>query len=426
MKKEFLLYLFFCPLFIFVILSCSDSLVKEYPESIQLVLTNNLEQDRFDELIVLGIEKMKEKYPDFNPNAFLVLENGKELSSQANDLDQDGLKDEIVFVSDFSAKEQKTITIRYAESGNRTHSYVKRTQAELSHKVGGEFVNRKYEGGTFKNVEHLRVPPQHTDHSLYIRYEGPGWESDKIGYRFYLDWRNAVDIFGKIIPGMVLQDVGQDGFDSYHEMSSWGMDILKVGESLGIGSIGMWIQGRAERVSKTDSIFCTIVANGVVQSKIRTDYSGWKAGDRKYDLSSELTINAGSRLTRNDLSITGNPFNLCTGIVKHDSAHIIQSTDLPGEWQYLATYGRQSLANDMLGMVIFYRKQDIVEKTDDEQSWVVVLKPENDRLQYYFAAAWEKEPNGITSEADFVSYLNETVIRLDNPVRVEFKESGEE
>jgi hypothetical protein len=421
MKREYLFYWITCPLLIFIFLSCSDPLVKEYPESFNMVLTNRLEQDRFDELIVFAIEKIKEKYPDFNPSAFLVLENGKELSSQVNDLDRDNVKDEVVFLCNFSAKEQKTVTIRYALSGDRTRSYVKRTQAELSHKVGGEFVDRKYEGGTFKNVEYLKVPPQHTDHSWYIRYEGPGWESDRIGYRFYLDWRNAIDIFGKIVPAMVLQDVGQDGFDSYHEMSAWGMDILKVGESLGIGSTGMWIQGRAERVAKTDSIFCAIIANGPVQSKIRTDYFGWEAGGEKYDLASVLTINAGSRLTQHDLNISGNPNNLCTGIVKHDSAQVIQSADLPGEWQYLATYGRQSLANDMLGMVVFYRKQDIVENTEDEQSWVVVLKPQNGRLRYYFAAAWEKEPMGIATKADFISYLNETVIRLDKPVQVKFE-----
>ena len=33
---------------------------------------------------------------------------------------------------------------------------------------------------------------------------------------------------------MVLQDVGQDGYDSYHEMADWGMDVLKVGDAAGV------------------------------------------------------------------------------------------------------------------------------------------------------------------------------------------------
>lgn len=35
------------------------------------------------------------------------------------------------------------------------------------------------------------------DHAYYIKYERPGLESDKVGYRFYFDQRNAIDVFGK-------------------------------------------------------------------------------------------------------------------------------------------------------------------------------------------------------------------------------------
>jgi hypothetical protein len=376
---------------------------------------------QIDKVIVQDIEKIKEYHPDFNSSAFVVLEGQVELASQANDLNGDGVAEQIVFIADFSAKEKKGITIRYSKSGQKLTSYKKRTQAELSHKVGGRFVDRKYEGGEFKNVNFLKVPAEHTDHSYFIRYEGPGWESDKVGYRFYLDWRNANDIFGKKIPDMVLQDVGQDGFESYHEMLPWGMDILKVGESLGIGSIGMWYQNRAERVSKTDSVNCTIVVNGPIQSKIRTSYYGWQVGDEKYNLSSELTINAGSRLTRNDITITGNPSNLCTGIVKHDSAETFSSTDIAGEWQYLASYGRQSLADDNLGMAILYRKGDLIKITEDNQSLVITLNPVDGQLTYYFLAAWEKEPDGIKTEAKFKSYLFETVTQLNVPINVQYE-----
>ena len=109
---------------------------------------------------------------------------------------------------------------------------------------------------------------------------------------------------------MVLQGVGQDGFDSYHEMSDWGMDVLKVGESLGIGSIGMWHDNKVHRVSQTDSVTCEIVLNGAVESLIRTKYFGWKVGDGNFNLNSELSIFAGSRMTKHHLQIGGNPENI--------------------------------------------------------------------------------------------------------------------
>jgi hypothetical protein len=217
---------------------------------------------------------------------------------------------------------------------------------------------------------------------------------------------------------MVLQNVGLDGFESYHAMSDWGMDILKVGESLGLGSIGMWMGDKAERVESTDSVFCEIVSNGPVQSKIRSCYFGWKTGTRYFDLMSTLSINAGSRMTRHDLEVHGNPLNLCTGIVKLDSTHDIH---VSGEsWSAYGTWGKQSLANDCLGMAILLRNQDLLEMTEDRFSHVVVLYPEAGKLTYYFLAAWEKEPGGIQTEEEFMHYLREMVRHLDAPILVKY------
>ncbi|MEJ2298729.1 MAG: DUF4861 family protein, partial [Woeseiaceae bacterium] len=128
--------------------------------------------------------------------------------------------------ADFGPAERTTVEIVAGEPSVPP----KRTQAEVSIKEGGEFVN----------VDAVRPPPQYTDHSEYIRYEGPGIESDKVGYRVYLDWRNGFDVFGKTTDAMVLQDVGLDGYDSYHEPADWGLDILKVGDAVGIGGYGFW------------------------------------------------------------------------------------------------------------------------------------------------------------------------------------------
>jgi len=399
--------------------SASGLLSETYPESINLSVRNPATFARKEAAIVLALAKLKAGAPNFNDNAFVILHETQELASQMNDLDGDGHADQIVCIADFAANETKTLTVRYAKSGALTREYPKRTQAELSHKVGGKFVNRKYEGGTFQNVQSLRVPPEHTDHSFYIRYEGPGWESDKIGYRFYLDWRNATDIFGKKTSEMVLQNVGQDGFDSYHAMLDWGMDVLKVGESLGIGSLAMWQDEKANRVAQTDSIFCAVVANGPVQSQIQTKYFGWKIGDSSYNVVSDLSITAGSRLTKHVANISGSPENLCTGIVKLDSTKLLASPETNAGWVYLATYGKQSLAQDHLGIAILYRKNDLIKITADQHSHVVVLKPANSELTYYFLGAWEQEPHGIKTVEAFESYLNQTVVALNAPLVID-------
>lgn len=406
----------FCVLCAFVA-NCSspDPLKQAYPEVATLSVKNSAAIARKDTEVILDFAQLRAQAPAFNDKAFVVLHNAQELASQTLDRDNDGSADAIVCVTDFAPNEIKSLIVRYAKSGALAREYPKRTQAELSHKVGGQFVKRKYEGGTFQNVQSLRVPPEHTDHSFFIRYEGPGWESDKVGYRFYLDWRNATDIFGKKMPSMVLQNVGQDGFDSYHAPSDWGMDILKVGESLGIGSLAMWIEGKAQRVAQTDSITCAIVANGAVQSQIQTKYFGWKVGGGVYDVVSNLSITAGSRLTQHTVIISGVPQNLCTGIVKLDSAAVLTAPETNAGWTYLATYGKQSLVPDKLGMAVLYRKNDLIEIAEDQHSRVVVLRPVAGQLTYYFLAAWEQEPGGITNAEAFAAYLDQTVAELEAP-----------
>jgi hypothetical protein len=430
--KKFLVILNYSPLVIYTCLICvlslygctgsHTALTKDYPQAIPIIVDNSRGPDRADEMVAIDISSIKMKYPDFNTGACVVLDGDLVLASQVTNLAGEEQASQISFICDLPAGDSKNFVIRYNPEGTRTQNYKKRTQAELSHKFGGKFVDHKYEGGTFQNVTFLRVPPQHTDHSFFIRYEGPGWESDKVGYRFYLDWRNAVDLFGKKTPDMVLQNVGQDGFDSYHEMCPWGMDILKVGESLGLGSVGMWINNKAERVSVTDSVDCTIIANGPIQSGIRTNYYGWQpSGGQKYNLICWLTINAGSRLTHCTLQITGDPPNLCTGIVKSDSAELVSSQKENDRWQFLATYGRQSLADDRLGMAVLYDNNSLIESTVDALSHVLVLKPVNGFLDYYFLAAWEQEPAGITNQQQFQSYLNQVISMLDAPVSVTLK-----
>ena len=397
-----------------------EDLSTDYPESLTVSVKNPGNMFRQDAAIVFDVRKLKDKSSLFNPNAFIVWTGEQELASQIVDMNGDGAADALVAIADFEVKESKRLALLYRQGGEKIRNYPKRTQAELSRKTGGFFAGQKYIGGQFENVQSLELPPEHTNHSEFIRYEGPGWESDKVGYRFYLDWRNAIDVFGKKVQESVLQHVGLDGFDSYLEMADWGMDILKVGESLGIGSIGMWHEGKAQRVAETEKVTCDILSNGPVYSQIQTRYSGWKVGPGKYDLTSDLSITAGSRMTKHMLKINGQPENLCTGLVKHEEARLLMPEKKNGAWTYLALYGKQSLAGDQLGMAVLYRGEDLIEITEDEFSHVVVLNPKDGRLMYYFLAAWENEMNGITSEEDFVQYLKRTLSELNSPLKISY------
>lgn len=412
MKMNYIL-----PLLLIACFTACGSSSEQNVKKLQFTVINTLDIARKDALLMLSVQELSKKFPIVNWKK-IKFRSTTEIPFQVNDIDSDGKIDEIILVFDIAANEMKMIEIVPLKKGETAPTFKKRTQAELSHKINGKWKGREYEGGTFKNVNLLRVPSEHKDHSWFIRYEGPGWESDLVGYRFYLDQRNATDIFGKKTREMVLQNVGQDGFDSYHELSAWGMDILKVGPSLGIGSLGIWLGKNAQRVELTDSLTCQITNNGNLQSAVVTKYYGWKAGSVSTDVSSRLSIEAGSRLTKHEISLSRPLPNLCTGIVKLPNSNFFENKD--NDWAYIATWGKQSLAEDHLGLAVIFEKSNMLELTADENSHVVVLSPNNNQLSYYFLGAWEQEPGGIQTQEAFIKYLGEVVSVLSNPLVVKF------
>jgi hypothetical protein len=396
----------------------AQDLKKEFPMAIRIKVSN-LILARQDVFVFIPQNQLSK---DFNPNAFVVLDHGQEIASQYNlqDVDHKGI---VLVLPELKAKEVRELEVRYAKTGENKRNYIKRTQAELSYKVGGEWKDRKYIGGTFKNTDYLRVPSEHKDHSWFLRYEGPGWESDKVGYRFYLDQRNANDVYGKRTTDMVLQNVGLDGFESYHHLQDWGMDVLKAGKSLGIASIGAMANGKITRVEFTDSVTSRITENGNVYSSILTNYYGWKIGEKRHDLQARLTIHAGTRLTHELLTLTNNPDTISTGIVKDKRAVLLSSKGDASNYGYIATYGKQSLNGDgdELGLAIFFKATDVIELTEDALNHIVKLKSTNGKVDYYFLGAWVLEPNGIKDQSQFEIYLKQVANELANPVKIEVK-----
>ncbi|MHA6279669.1 DUF4861 family protein [Salinimicrobium sp. CAU 1759] len=295
-----------------------------------------------------------------------------------------------------------------------------KTYAEISVKTGGQWEGREYIGGTFENVEELTLPAEHTDHSYYIRYEGPGWENPQVGYRLYLDWRNAIDVFGKKTDTMVLPQVGQDGFDSYHEEAAWGMDILKAGKSLGIGSYGRFMNDTVAHFRSVGNTYAQ-VSNAEASSEVKIEYTDWATGNDTVDLTSTLTIFPEGRYTKATLDLSEPLAGLTTGIVKAENIELLQKQSEGGEWAYIATYGSQTLVNDtdQLGMALFYKTKDVKEVKEGPHDHLVIFNETTDPVTYYFLAAWEQEPGGITTKEAFLTELDEHLNRLQEAGKLE-------
>ncbi len=396
MKNSLTLIILNIVLFLY---SCS-TIVKEKEQTIQVANTSTM--DRV-EVVSVALDPIEGNY---------LFKSGKKiLPAEFIDPNGDGRFDQAQVLVTIAAGESLELELQSVENSPQ---FTKQTQAELSTKQGGQWAEKEYVGGQFVNLPFLRVPDQHTDHTYFIRYEGPGWESDMMGYRFYLDWRNGVDVFGKLTKEMILQGVGQDGFDSYHEMSDWGLDLLKVGKTLGLGSIGQFRNDTLFRFQEVDSVTCQIAKNGLLESKIVTNYFGWSDGGSLTDLTSSVSIQAASPLTTHQLLFSEAIEGFCTGLAANESEQYLDET--MNGYRVLATYGNFSLNNDQMGLAVILKDNAIKDVVSGAGSHVVLFEPAKE-LTYHFMAVWEKGVNSVKSMSEFKNMLQSEVVKLSEPLK---------
>ena len=292
-----------------------------------------------------------------------------------------------------------------------------RAHAELSVRTGGKWEDAAYkaEGFSFDEVTSFTSPAQLTDHSYFLRYEGPGWESDQMGYRLYLDWRNAIDVFVKTNDSVVLPEVGQDGYDSYHALSSWGGDALKVGKSLGVGALGRLIENEVQGSSSqsvmhfqhVENTHYQLVSNSQLRAEFEVAYEGWSSSEAKadsIDVTTHYRIDAFDPTTHISVSVSEPSDNIVAGLVAHDGMQVIKAEQ--GEWGVVATWGAQSILadDDSLGLALIYRLDQVEKVFEGEYDHLVSFKPLTN-LDYKILAVWPKRSSDIQTAEQFEDYL---------------------
>ncbi len=365
---------------------------------------------------------------ELSTKTLAVTRDDSAVPSQLIDRDGDGEKDGLFALVDIGAAETQTLRIVTIDGPGPVVPVL--ATAELSIKQGGEWRPRQdepslkeYVGGQFVNVQTFRPPPEHTDHSNLIRYEGPGIESDEVAYRIYLDERNGFDIFGKKTTEPVLRGVGLDGYESYHHPAPWGMDILKVGKSLGAGAFGFWNGNGVDLVSRVNGWQATVTEAVGLYSAFRITYEDWQVGGLTTTVKADFSMRGGSRLVHTRLHFDTPLPKLVIGVVKlPDTELLASSTDVTDmAYGYVASWGKQSLDGAMLGMAVLFRRGALERQVTTGSDYAAIVTPGGLDFDYHFLAAWAGEPGGISTKEAFVDYLERQREELTLPLRERLK-----
>ena len=204
--------------------------------------------------------------------------NGQQLFYQMDDLDRDGIWDELYFQTDIKANERKTmyLYIGFNQRGWNEH-------------------------GTHATI------------GSYCHHMIPFWESAHVGWKLW--YRDTCDVFGKrkgVLMSNLLCMQNLDGYGVSYTSHDYGSDIQRVAETFGGGAICLFefpafpdsvsrprfTPNAEKRENKSwnlppmvDTRYANeVVVNGPVRSMIKAKTMNWDSGSGFYELEQLYTV----------------------------------------------------------------------------------------------------------------------------------------
>ena len=275
------------------------------------------------------------------------------------------------------------------------------------------------------SAERLRSRDTESSSAAFFM-EGPVWENDMVAFRNYFDARNGMDIFGKKVTRMVFGDTSLVHQD-YHQMQDWGMDILKVANSLGAGAIGMWLNNKSWRIDSAEKSTYRLVSDGPLRAVLQFRFEGWKAEGRSYTVLHQVSIWGGSPCYQSQVTVSGlqGDEELLTGIVNlHSDSLMLEKVN--ESVVIAATHDKQGFLGENLGMGILLNSPDyhgyITAPEEGEginQTYMLRIKPiENVPVNFRFYSGWEYQDPAFADRDNFMEMLKSEAAKMASPLRI--------
>lgn len=398
---------------------------------IELTLTNNSSIDLTDKAISIERSQLSE-IPQGEVFPLIISSKGDTIPVQLDDLNGDKIWDELFFVADLAAKTESKYRLEWV---NKKTDFQVRTSVRFGKRMAEDIPVKP----ALNEVLTARQIPWALGFQRY-QTDGPTWENDKVGFRHYLDGRNAKDVFGKKIPAISPENVGLDEkgatVDNYHVMEEWGRDILSVGNSVGIGGFGLKAGDELMRlgiiagdtVNNVEKTSFKIMTEGPVRSVLNYQYSNWKTENREYQVEENTSIWPGMYGYQNSVKFSGlqGDEELVVGLVNINTEMPLSTFEGNDKYVVLYTHDKQTYEKEWsLGLALImprdlYLGYMEAPKTGQlTNTFLAKLRIENNKpLVYYAVACWELSDEGFVNREYFTNYLRNLTDQLAAEVEI--------
>lgn len=367
----------------------------------------------------------------------LVTVDGVEVPCQLDDLDDDGVNDELAFTVSLTKKQKLTATVVLSTEG-QPRKYDAKTFA---------FLSIRDRDKSAKQPKHLPIKsltvPATSNPYQYAFPHGLLLESELIGYRVYADHRQSVDLYGHQqkqleLPTTMFYPTKEQ------KAAGYGDDVLYTGSTYGCGTLQGWNGKQNVMYDDVRTRTYTLVTDGPVRAIVRTVNKAWKMlpDSKPVDVTTDYIIYAGHRDVQVNVqfSRTVADLQLSTGVVDLMSQDCEKMTDKAG---LLAIWGRALAGNNpkvydehTVGIAVCvprqnYKGESYFTDTPREllgtfkedgkpvtpnQAYAMIVGTETDHLNYSFVATADTETFGFGSKEAWYQWLKQWKKELTTPV----------
>lgn len=390
--------------------------------------TPALSQKTFDITVANDLKKTRENVPvvltlkdyGMDVKSALVKHNGKEIPCQLDDINQDGLMDELCFITDIEKKSSRNFNITLYNEGE-PRKYEPQVYVELM------LSNRKIKESNKQDlyISHLTVD-NGVNPYWSIHHHGTAFENNMVAYRIYFDHRQTVDIYGKYRKGLELRQT-QFYPDKEQKEAGFGDDVLWVGSTLGLGTLRGWDGKQPAMLTNVDKRSQRIIARGPLRTIVEVKDKGWTPlpGQKPIDMTILYTLYAGRRDC--DVNVKFNRpagnYSFSTGFINvKNSTEYSDKNGLRGCWGTDWPVSAKDSAGhkrETVGLGIYIPAEYIVsEEPANKNNYAYVIKTDSDELNYKITFCSDNESFGFHSDKEWYDFLRNWKEELDHPLMI--------
>ncbi|MDR3652768.1 MAG: DUF4861 domain-containing protein [Paludibacter sp.] len=372
-------------------------------ENINLKVSNPNKAELKNAPVVVTLDKYKE-IPAAKRADLAVYVNGKQISSELDDLNKDGIPDELVFLLNLKAGQTQQVTLKTIKASER-ENFPTEVYADLISKT---------KDGKWDFVKEMSS----TKNDMYnkMHHHGVAFESDLMAYRVYFDNKSTIDVYAKKKQQLELATTEWYPTDE-QAAAGYGDDVIRVFNTVGVGTVKGWNGTKATHIDKFDKRTQRIVAAGKLRTVVECEVDGWQYEGKKINMTVRYILYARHRDGICEVHASEDIANLATGVQTIAGGPTMTNIKgLVGSWgtDYPVTdtvkYEKQTC-----GLGVYVPKQFVKNQlTEGQNNLILMPYHKGETLRFYFtAAALKEELKPFTTSDQFFAYLKKWIRELE-------------